>query len=168
CAAFAQLAVSEICEEPVDPDRHEPGRRERDAEHAERPAEPSRAAASRAPEPSVVVAERLPGEPDREDPESDPDRDREPGVQQLVRPRVPGREDRDRHRRRREEPGRDRADRPAVPGGARRLGRLHYCFWYGRPSAAGGTERPITPATAISVSTYGSAWKRTAAESEYS
>src|ERR671925_2424407 len=42
-----------------------------------------------------------------------------------------------------------------------------YCFAYGRPTAAGGIERPITPATAISVRTYGSAWKSTDAESEY-
>ena len=34
---------------------------------------------------------------------------------------------------------------------------------YGFPSAAGGIERPITPATAISVSTYGSAENSTAA-----
>ena len=30
------------------------------------------------------------------------------------------------------------------------------------PSAAGGRERPTRPATAISVSTYGSAWNNTA------
>ena len=30
-----------------------------------------------------------------------------------------------------------------------------YCLTYGRPTAAGGIERPITPATAISVRTYG-------------
>ena len=41
-----------------------------------------------------------------------------------------------------------------------------YCFLYGLPSAAGGTVRPITPATAIRVSTYGSAWKSVAAEPE--
>src|SRR4029453_13673509 len=39
--------------------------------------------------------------------------------------------------------------------------RADYCLTYGRPADAGGTERPITPATAISVRTYGSAWKRT-------
>ena len=33
-----------------------------------------------------------------------------------------------------------------------------YCLTYGRPSAAGGTVRPMTPATATSVSRYGSAW----------
>jgi hypothetical protein len=38
------------------------------------------------------------------------------------------------------------------------LGR-RYCLMYGRPIAAGGIERPITPATAISVRRYGSAWK---------
>src|SRR5581483_4945130 len=43
----------------------------------------------------------------------------------------------------------------------------NYCLTYGWPSAFGGTERPITPATAISVSTYGSAWKSVAAELEY-
>src|SRR5207248_7049104 len=30
-----------------------------------------------------------------------------------------------------------------------------YCLTYGRPIAAGGIERPITPATAIRVSAYG-------------
>ena len=33
-----------------------------------------------------------------------------------------------------------------------RLRPLH-CFLYGRPTAAGGMERPMTPATAMSVST---------------
>jgi hypothetical protein len=32
---------------------------------------------------------------------------------------------------------------------------LGYCFAYGLPSAAGGTVRPITPARAIIVRTYG-------------
>ena len=41
------------------------------------------------------------------------------------------------------------------PAAARR-----YCLRYGRPTAAGGIERPITPATAISVSTYGRALNR--------
>src|ERR1700722_5747520 len=42
-----------------------------------------------------------------------------------------------------------------------------YCLTYGWPSAFGGTERPITPATAIRGSTEGSAWKSVAAELEY-
>ena len=37
---------------------------------------------------------------------------------------------------------------------------------YGMPSAAGGRERPTRPATAISVSTYGSAWNSVAADGE--
>src|SRR5439155_5367848 len=49
---------------------------------------------------------------------------------------------------------------PLHRAGARaRLGG--YCLRYGRPLAAGGIDRPITPTTAISVKTYGSAWKRT-------
>src|SRR5262249_15300449 len=43
------------------------------------------------------------------------------------------------------------------PRGPRR--RDCYCLTYGRPDAAGGIERPITPATAISVTTYGRANK---------
>ncbi len=39
-------------------------------------------------------------------------------------------------------------------------------FGSGRPSASGGIERPIRPVTAISVSTYGSAWKSTAPAGE--
>ena len=37
--------------------------------------------------------------------------------------------------------------------------RPRYCFVYGRPTAAGGIERPTTPATTTSVTTYGSARK---------
>ena len=114
------------------------------------------------------MAKRPSGEPDRQHPERDRERDREACVEQLVPARIAGRDDRDRHRRRGQEADRDGPHRPAVPGGAGRLGDAHYCFWYGRPSAAGGIERPITPATAISVRTYGSAWNSTAAESEYS
>src|SRR4029078_4633252 len=87
---------------------------------------------------------------------------------QLVGLGVARREDRERQRRRGEQTQGDGPHRPAVPGGGRRRGRPHYCFWYGRPSAAGGIERPITPATAISVRTYGSAWKSTEADCEYS
>ncbi len=42
---------------------------------------------------------------------------------------------------------------------ARLRGWRRYCLTYGRPAAAGPIERPTTPATAISVSRYGSAWK---------
>src|SRR5262249_27957727 len=42
-----------------------------------------------------------------------------------------------------------------------------YCLTYGLPSAAGGTVRPTTPQTAISVRMYGNVWNRVAAESEY-
>ena len=41
---------------------------------------------------------------------------------------------------------------------ARQLHRGH-CLTYGRPTAAGGIERPTTPATTTSVTTYGSARK---------
>ena len=41
-----------------------------------------------------------------------------------------------------------------------------YCFAYGLPSAAGATVRPITPATAISVSTYGRIWNSVPADWE--
>src|SRR5437016_3825803 len=46
------------------------------------------------------------------------------------------------------------SDRPAH---RRSWGWSSYCLRYGLPSAAGGIERPMIPATAISVSTYGSA-----------
>src|SRR3954453_6388027 len=52
-------------------------------------------------------------------------------------------------------------------GGARGGGSCGYCLTYGRPTAAGGIERPMTPATAIRVRTYGSAWNRVAALPEY-
>src|SRR5207237_272283 len=42
-----------------------------------------------------------------------------------------------------------------------------YCLRYGLPSAAGGMVRPITPATAISVRTYGSTLNRVDADGEY-
>src|SRR5581483_7478421 len=53
----------------------------------------------------------------------------------------------------------------ALPTSSSRSGPT-YCFWYGFPSAAGGTVRPITPATAISVSTYGRTLKSVAADAE--
>ena len=55
---------------------------------------------------------------------------------------------------------RDEADDERC-GGARisRARQLHrgHCLTYGRPTAAGGIERPTTPATTTSVTTYGSA-----------
>ena len=33
------------------------------------------------------------------------------------------------------------------------VGRVTYCLTYGLPTDAGGIERPMTPATAMSVST---------------
>src|SRR5689334_16403659 len=52
-----------------------------------------------------------------------------------------------------------RAGKAATASSGRRLKRAPYCLTYGRPMAAGGIERPITPATAIKVKTYGSVWK---------
>ena len=121
---------------------------------------PTRAAFSRLP--CRAWRGRLPGPCARGRPRGSragPQRDREACVQELVRARVPRRHDGSGHGR-----GREQAD---DDGPGRSCVAPHY-FLYGRPSAAGGIERPITPATAISVSTYGSAWKSTAAESEYS
>src|SRR5215210_5224260 len=42
----------------------------------------------------------------------------------------------------------------------------NYSFTYGTPIAAGGRERPITPATTTRVKTYGNAWNSTAVDSE--
>src|SRR5215207_10447904 len=42
----------------------------------------------------------------------------------------------------------------------------NYSFTYGTPMAAGGRERPMTPATTTRVKTYGNAWNSTAVDSE--
>src|SRR5262245_40492637 len=167
-----ELSLAEIREEPVDAERDQARRRESDAEHAHRPPEPRRAAAPGPAEAHVVVAERLPRENDRNRAECHPDGDREAGVHQVVRVRVPRPENRERHRGEGEQADEDRDDRAGVPCrrrvGARRCAGAHYCFRYGRPTAAGGIERPITPATAMSVRTYGSAVNSVATEPEYS
>ena len=58
------------------------------------------------------------------------------------------------------------ADAEAVDDRVRLRRVACYCFLYGLPSAAGGTVRPITPATAMSVRTYGRVWKSVAAAPE--
>ena len=91
----------------------------------------------------------------RDDAERRRDRDREPGVQEVVAVAEARR-------------GRSRAGRVATdampaseraPRGTRCPLAPRYCLMYGRPTAAGGVERPTTPATAMSVRTYGSASK---------
>ena len=82
-------------------------------------ADAGRAPPTRAAEAHVVVAERSTAEADRDDAEQERKRDREAGVEQLVRLRLPGRRDRDGHRRDgqdADEPGRPARALPAAPG----------------------------------------------------
>jgi hypothetical protein len=154
---------------------HRDSRRESDADagDAQDAAHAQPAAASRLLERAADPAACAPGEEKRRDPAERSDGDRPHGIEEPDACRLARHENRSRDGGDRDEPGQDgerrsviTASHTAVRSRPRASVAPAYCFLYGLPSAAGGTVRPITPATAISVRTYGSAWKSVAAEPE--
>ena len=105
---------------------------------------------ARAAERDLHALPRPPREDDREPAEQARDRDRAGRVDQRHRLQLAG--------ERRCRPGSPAIAR--IPHDERPRRRAdsradRYCLTYGRPTAAGGTDLPITPMTAISVMTYG-------------
>src|ERR671918_2553114 len=148
------VAGAHVLEQAVHAEGDERGESHADAH------DPEHAPGDRAPVPPLgreTERDPAPGascEREGGDPEQGGDGDRERRVDELVRVAETREEDRERQRQHRGEPGEHGTDAASATPSCH-----GYCLTYGRPTAAGGIDRPTTPATTTSVTTYGSARK---------